>query len=181
MHEIIGTAILSVLLMMPLQLSAATYRWVDSSGGIHFTDDPSNIPARYRPRATELSEQPQNPAPVIMESAPSTERTAMKRYSSSMRSKDSASQLRGAEKRPLPPQTRGPGKFKRHGYNGRKKGLERSYQSLTEGQSSARKAQNRVEEELRKTRQNLDNSQLPARRAQERIEEDIRRTRQGIK
>ena len=28
--------------------SGEIYRWTDEKGGIHFTDDPSNIPARYR-------------------------------------------------------------------------------------------------------------------------------------
>lgn len=33
---------------------ADTYQWVDDKGGVHFTDDPDRIPARYQKRVREI-------------------------------------------------------------------------------------------------------------------------------
>ena len=33
---------------------AATYEWVDAGGVVHFTDDPGNIPEKYRDKAKKL-------------------------------------------------------------------------------------------------------------------------------
>jgi hypothetical protein len=41
--------------------SADIYRWVDDSGGIHFTDDISNIPAKQRGKAREIQKTPPEP------------------------------------------------------------------------------------------------------------------------
>jgi len=38
--------------------SADIYRWEDESGGIHFTDDLSNIPAKHRGKAREILKTP---------------------------------------------------------------------------------------------------------------------------
>jgi hypothetical protein len=38
--------------------SADIYRWEDESGVIHFTDDPSSIPAKYRGKAREILKTP---------------------------------------------------------------------------------------------------------------------------
>jgi len=38
--------------------SADIYRWEDGSGGIHFTDDLSTIPANYRGKAREIQKTP---------------------------------------------------------------------------------------------------------------------------
>lgn len=38
--------------------SADIYRWEDESGGIHFTDDISNIPAKQRGKAREIQKTP---------------------------------------------------------------------------------------------------------------------------
>lgn len=38
--------------------SADIYRWEDESGVIHFTDDPSAIPARYRGKSREILKTP---------------------------------------------------------------------------------------------------------------------------
>jgi hypothetical protein len=38
--------------------SADIYRWEDDSGGIHFTDDLSTIPAKHRRRAREIQKTP---------------------------------------------------------------------------------------------------------------------------
>jgi hypothetical protein len=38
--------------------SADIYRWEDESGVIHFTDDPSSIPAKYKGRSREIQKTP---------------------------------------------------------------------------------------------------------------------------
>ena len=38
--------------------SADIYRWEDESGVIHFTDDPSSIPAKYRGKSREIQKSP---------------------------------------------------------------------------------------------------------------------------
>jgi len=38
--------------------SADIYRWEDESGGIHFTDDLSNVPAKSRGKAREIQKTP---------------------------------------------------------------------------------------------------------------------------
>ena len=45
-----------ILAFSPLLASRASadiYRWEDESGVIHFTDDPSTIPAKYKGKARE--------------------------------------------------------------------------------------------------------------------------------
>lgn len=42
---------------------AADYEWTDSQGGLHFTDDHDNIPAKYRKKAWEVSLAPEIDAP----------------------------------------------------------------------------------------------------------------------
>ncbi len=39
-------------------VSADIYRWEDENGGIHFTDDISNIPAKHRKKAREIQKTP---------------------------------------------------------------------------------------------------------------------------
>ncbi|MBE0605836.1 MAG: DUF4124 domain-containing protein [Deltaproteobacteria bacterium] len=41
--------------------SADIYRWEDETGGIHFTDDLSNIPAKHRRKAREIQKTPPEP------------------------------------------------------------------------------------------------------------------------
>jgi len=36
------------LLMIPFMVLAETYKWIDDKGGVHFTDDYSTIPEKYR-------------------------------------------------------------------------------------------------------------------------------------
>lgn len=36
------------------EVPAATYQWTDSKGGMHFTDNPDNIPKKYRGKARVL-------------------------------------------------------------------------------------------------------------------------------
>lgn len=42
------------LILLGSVAHAATYRWVDDKGVIHFTDNPDHIPARYQKRVQEL-------------------------------------------------------------------------------------------------------------------------------
>jgi len=51
-----GILAFSPLLASPA--SADIYRWEDGSGGVHFTDDPSTIPANYRGKAREIQKTP---------------------------------------------------------------------------------------------------------------------------
>jgi hypothetical protein len=51
-----GMLAFSPLLAPPA--SADIYRWEDGSGGIHFTDDLSTIPANYRGKAREIQKTP---------------------------------------------------------------------------------------------------------------------------
>ena len=57
-------ALLSAVAMFILSLASAVpsladiYRWEDESGGIHFTDDLSTIPAKYRGKAREIQKTP---------------------------------------------------------------------------------------------------------------------------
>ena len=51
-----GMLAFSTLLAPPS--SADIYRWEDESGGIHFTDDLSNIPAKHRGMAREIQKTP---------------------------------------------------------------------------------------------------------------------------
>jgi hypothetical protein len=46
--------------------SAQTYQWTDKGGGLHFTDDPDNIPPSYRNRAKEIDVEP----PAALETPP---------------------------------------------------------------------------------------------------------------
>ena len=50
-----------MLAFSPLLASTASadiYRWEDESGVIHFTDDPSSIPAKYKGKSREIQKTP---------------------------------------------------------------------------------------------------------------------------
>ena len=51
-----GMLAFSTLLAPPA--SADIFRWEDESGGIHFTDDPSTIPAKYRGKTRDILKTP---------------------------------------------------------------------------------------------------------------------------
>jgi hypothetical protein len=53
---LVGTLAFSPALAPPA--SADIYRWEDESGVIHFTDDPSAIPAKYRGKSREIQKTP---------------------------------------------------------------------------------------------------------------------------
>jgi hypothetical protein len=47
-----------LLLALSAPALADIYRWEDESGGLHFTDDPSSIPQRYRGRVQDILKAP---------------------------------------------------------------------------------------------------------------------------
>ena len=49
---------LAFSLFLSLPASADIYRWEDESGVIHFTDDLSDIPAKYRKKSREIQKTP---------------------------------------------------------------------------------------------------------------------------
>ena len=54
-------AMLSVPALHPPPASADIYRWEDEGGVIHFTDDLSSIPAKYRGKTREIQKTPPEP------------------------------------------------------------------------------------------------------------------------
>jgi hypothetical protein len=60
------------LLTIPFLVHAEVYKWIDDKGDVHFTDDYSNIPEKYRPVA-ETKRFPQDPkdtSPASVEKKP---------------------------------------------------------------------------------------------------------------
>lgn len=53
--------VLAFSLLITPCASADIYRWVDESGGIHFTDDLSAIPAKYRGTSRDILKTPPEP------------------------------------------------------------------------------------------------------------------------
>lgn len=58
-HWIVVILALSLLLAAEIQ-GQTVYRWVDESGTIHFTDDPTHIPEKYRKEAEERKPLPES-------------------------------------------------------------------------------------------------------------------------
>jgi Domain of unknown function (DUF4124) len=57
------------LLSIPLLVHAEVYKWIDDKGDVHFTDDYSNIPEKYRP-AAEHQRSPEETSPARVEKKP---------------------------------------------------------------------------------------------------------------
>jgi len=55
---VFAAAIVLILVTLPSKSPADIYRWEDEGGGIHFTDDPSGIPAKYRGQAKDILKAP---------------------------------------------------------------------------------------------------------------------------
>ena len=61
MQKIVLIAVLTIgLLRIPFLVHAEVYKWIDDKGVVHFTDNYSNIPEKYRPLA-ETQRFPQDP------------------------------------------------------------------------------------------------------------------------
>jgi hypothetical protein len=54
------TLLLGIWIFPPILYSQEVYRWTDEQGTVHFTDDPSRIPDRYRSQS-EKKEMPREP------------------------------------------------------------------------------------------------------------------------
>ncbi len=66
MKKTVLLAVLTVgLLTIPFLAHSELYKWIDDKGDVHFTDDYSNIPEKYRP-ATETQRAPkETPSPCV--------------------------------------------------------------------------------------------------------------------
>jgi hypothetical protein len=75
MQKIVLIAALTIgLLMIPFLVHAEVYKWIDDKGDVHFTDNYSNIPEKYRPVA-ETQRFPQDPkdtSPASVEKKPTS-------------------------------------------------------------------------------------------------------------
>ncbi len=60
MQTVLIAALTIGLLTIPFLGHAEVYKWIDDKGDVHFTDDYSNIPEKYRPVA-ETKRFPQDP------------------------------------------------------------------------------------------------------------------------
>ena len=61
MQKIVLIAALTIgLLTIPFLVRAEVYKWIDDKGDVHFTDNYSNIPEKYRP-VVETQRFPQDP------------------------------------------------------------------------------------------------------------------------
>jgi hypothetical protein len=73
MQKIVLIAALTIgLLTIPFLVHAEVYKWIDDKGDVHFTDNYSNIPEKYRPVA-ETQRFPQDPkdtSPASVEKKP---------------------------------------------------------------------------------------------------------------
>jgi len=73
MQKIVLIAALTIgLLTIPFLVRAEVYKWTDDKGDVHFTDNYSNIPEKYRPVA-ETQRFPQDPkdtSPASVEKKP---------------------------------------------------------------------------------------------------------------
>ncbi len=135
---------------------AATYRWTDEQGVVHFSDSSDNIPARYRERVRVEDEA----TPSVI---PRHEAVPAQPPRESM------------------PQRAEPVK-KTRAANGHKPKKHHHHQHEGKGAvtvSPARRAQDEAEEQIRRDRQAIEDAQKPARKAQDRAEEQIRRAREG--
>ena len=65
-----GAAFLLILLSPPAPSRADIYRWEDSQGTVHFTDDLTNIPPQYRKNSTLLIREAPSFAPLPQAAPP---------------------------------------------------------------------------------------------------------------
>ena len=60
------------LLTIPFLVHAEVYKWIDDKGGVHFTEDYSSIPEKYRPVAEtrRFPQDPKDTSPASVEKKP---------------------------------------------------------------------------------------------------------------
>ncbi|MDI7258657.1 MAG: DUF4124 domain-containing protein [Thermodesulfobacteriota bacterium] len=69
--KIVLLIILSIFISTPG--FAQVYKWVDDKGGVHFTDDMTKIPDKYRPKAEKIG-MSEKKSEIKIESDPSSKR-----------------------------------------------------------------------------------------------------------
>lgn len=57
-RNVVILAGMTLLLALPATSHADIYRWEDEAGVVHFTDDPSGIPEKYRRKAQDILKSP---------------------------------------------------------------------------------------------------------------------------
>lgn len=67
--KILMAALTIGLLTIPFLVHSELYKWIDDKGDVHFTDDYSNIPERYRP-VTETQQSPEETSSPSVEKKP---------------------------------------------------------------------------------------------------------------
>ena len=74
------TILLWLSFLAPLSFSGEIYRWTDETGVVHFTDDISNVPARYQSQVNkrEVTEEISKEAEEWIDSGPNSEISAGK-------------------------------------------------------------------------------------------------------
>ncbi len=157
MWQMKGVVVATVLLLAWLvgDAAAATFRWTDEQGVVHFSDNYDNIPSRYREKVR-----------IEEESTPSV----IPRH-----------EVVPPPQESVPPRAEPGKKARAAGGHKPKKHHHRKHEEKGSvvTVSPARRAQNQAEEQIRHDRQAIEDAQLPARKAQEQAEEQIRRAREG--
>ncbi len=81
-------AMLVTCVFLAVSVQAATYKWVDDQGTLNFTEDPGNIPQKYRKKATIVGDEVPAVNPVV-------------------ETKESGNTVKAPEKAPEPAATKG--------------------------------------------------------------------------
>ena len=73
MSKTVSIVVLTIgFLTIPFLIHAEVYKWIDDKGDVHFTDNYSNIPEKYRPVAEtqRLPQDPKETSPSSVEKKP---------------------------------------------------------------------------------------------------------------
>ncbi|NVN98065.1 MAG: DUF4124 domain-containing protein [Geobacteraceae bacterium] len=157
----LATALLFILPITNIQ--AETYRWIDDSGGVNFSDDLGKIPVRYRQNATidnvnsNLNIMPgRAPAESVKGNSKAAESPLTNLSSGSAAKKVKKSKHHTPEK----------------------KKQRRAFSNAPGEANTARQQQNLNEEKIRQDRQKLDGAQNPARQSINQADEQIKKARE---
>ena len=69
-NDLLYLCTLGLIVAVAAEVPAATYQWEDSKGGMHFTDNPDNIPKKYRGKVRELESIAPSATSIIPDTAP---------------------------------------------------------------------------------------------------------------
>lgn len=154
----------ALLFMLPISnLQAETYRWIDDSGGVNFSDDLGKIPVRYRQNAT--IDNVNSTLNIMPGNAPAK--------SVKVDSKADESPLTNLSSNPVAKKV----KKSKH-LNPEKKKHRRPSSNPPLDANSPRQQQNQIEEKIRQDRQKLDGAQTPARRSMNQADDQIKKARE---